>query len=166
MGARFIVWTKGDVEYSELEAQLFHNGKMVASRKVNSGAANDERSSKFTVPFDMGSIYKRWDINFQNVHILNGNSNINGNGDEFFVDANPGEYVFKLLRKGAPFREFAVTVGADGRFVRPSYSDSFTYPDHGILIPAKVIGTTEKWNPNAWKTDMFYGNVLSGLTVR
>ncbi len=161
----FSVWTKGDVKYEELEVYLYNNGKLVASKKVSSGSANDERMSQFTAAYDSGNIYKRWDVQFHTVLLQNGTPYVNGDGDEYFVDANPGQYVFKLYRNGTQIREFAVTVGTDGRFVRPPYSDAFTFPQHGILLPAKVTGNMEKWNPIAWKTDMFYGNTLSGFAV-
>jgi hypothetical protein len=71
-----------------------------------------------------------------------------------------------MLRNGTPIREFSFTVGPDGRFVRPSYSDSLALPNYGILVPAKVLGTTEKWNSATWKTEMFYGNTLAGFTLQ
>ena len=161
----FSVWTKGDVKYEELEAYLYKDSKLVASKKVTSGSPTDERMSPFSAAYDIGNIYKRWDVTFHSILLLNGASTGNGDGDEYFVDSNPGQYVYKLYRNGTQIREFAVTVGTDGRFVRPPYSDAFTFPQHGILLPAKVTGNTEKWNPTAWKTDMYYGNTLSGFVV-
>lgn len=163
----FSVWLKGKIEYTELEAQLYLNGKMIASKQVNSGASADERISKFSVPFDTGNIIKRWVIEFENVVFANGNPYYaESYANSHFVEKNPGQYTFKLLRNGTQVREFSFNVGADGRFVRPAYSDSFIFPQHGILIPAKVMGNTEKWNTMAWKTEMFYGNPIAGFSAQ
>ena len=35
-----------------------------------------------------------------------------------------------------------------------------------MVVPVKVIGAADgQWNPNAWKTDAFYGNPLSGFAA-
>ncbi len=167
----FHVWLKGFFEYTELTAQLKHNGKVIASREVNSGAAGDDRMSSVMVPLAKDNVIKRWSIWFENVVLHNNiDYDISDNKEFFdqahFIDRNPGEYTFTMLRNGAPVREFKFTVGSDGRFMRPVYSDNFAVPTHGILVPAKVIGTTEKWNATGWKTDMFYGNAISGFTVQ
>lgn len=165
----FNVWLKGFFDHTELKAQLAYNGKVIATRDVNSGAPTDERMSSVMVPLAKDNVIKRWSITFEYVVIHNGNDyNVAYNKEFFdnahFIDKNPGEYTFTMLRNGAPVREFSFTVGPDGRFVRPPYSDSFTVPYYGILVPAKVIGTTEKWNGTSWKADMFYGNPISGFT--
>jgi hypothetical protein len=167
----FSVWLKGFLDHTELKAQLAYNGKVIAAKDVNSGAAVDERMSSVMVPLAKDNVIKRWSITFNHVVIHNGKSyNVADNKEFFdnahFIDKNPGKYTFTMLRNGTPVREFSFEVGADGRFVRPAYSDSFTVPYHGILVPAKVIGGSEKWNATSWKTDMFYGNTISGFTVQ
>ena len=163
----FSVWTKGDVKYEEMEAQLHFNGKMIASKKVNSGAAEDERISKFTVPFDMGSIYKRWDLQFENVLLENGNPyNPEYFTNAHFVDKNPGQYTFKLFRNGTQIREFSASIGPDGRWTEPPYNAVFKFPHNGVLLPAKVMGNQEKYNALSWKTDMFYGNPIAGFSIQ
>ncbi len=34
-----------------------------------------------------------------------------------------------------------------------------------VVVPVKVIGTADKWNATAWKTDGFYGNPLTGFNA-
>lgn len=167
----FAVWLKGFFDHTELTAQLSYNGKVIASREVTSGAANDDRMSTVMVPQVKDNIIKQWAVWFPRVVIHNGNDYDTEDDPEFFknahfIDRNPGKYTFTMLRKGAPIREFSFTVGSDGRFVRPAYSDSFAVPYHGILVPAKVIGTSEKWNATSWKTEMFYGNTINGFTLQ
>lgn len=161
----FSVWLKGNVGYEELEAELLFNGRSIARRKATSGMSYDERTSEFIVPFAHQHLVKRWAFSFPNVSYHNGNfPSLEDFPDTHWMDRNPGNYTYKLYRNGAPIREFTFSVGQDGRLVRPSYSDRFRFPQYGILVPAKVIGTTEKWNQNSWKTDIFYGNPLPGFT--
>jgi hypothetical protein len=61
-------------------------------------------------------------------------------------------------------REAKFSLAADGSPVRNSFSNQI-YSTIS-LMPVKAMGTVEKWNPNAWKTDMFYGNPLGGFTVQ
>ncbi len=162
----FSTWLKGRVRSDELEAQLFYEGKMIARATPSDGMATDERASKYTPAFDAEGMVKRWEIFFGNVLLANGNDNPRNEywASTHWIDKNPGNYVYKLFRNGTQIREFSFEVGADGRFVRPAYSDSFFFPQYSILFPAKVMGTTEKWNTTTWKTDMFYGNPISGYT--
>ncbi|HVF30274.1 MAG TPA: hypothetical protein VNA22_04855 [Pyrinomonadaceae bacterium] len=163
----FSVWLKGDVSYEELEAELIYNGRSIARRKATSGMSYDERTAEFIVPFAHQHLVKRWTFSFTNVSYQNGTvHNLDDLADTHWMDRNPGSYTFKVYRKGTQIREFTFGVGPDGRLVRPSYSDGLRFPQYGILLAAKMISTTEKWNPNAWNADMFYGNPLPGFTIQ
>jgi len=35
-----------------------------------------------------------------------------------------------------------------------------------VILPVKVMGTVDKWNAAAAKTDGFYGNPLIGFTLQ
>jgi hypothetical protein len=75
-----------------------------------------------------------------------------------------GEFTVKVFYKGAQVREARFALAADGAPIRTPLSDQVFSTIS--LIPVKATGTAEKWNPNAWKTDLFYGNPLSGFTVQ
>jgi hypothetical protein len=163
----FSTWVKGDIKYEELEAKLFFNGSEIASRKATSGMSYDERGANVLVPLKMDELVKRWQFFFDNVQLQNGNGyNLEKYAGTHWIEKNPGQYTFKLFRNGTQIREFSFAVGTDGKFVRPAYSDSFRYPQHSILVPAKVMGNQEKWNPSVWKTDMFYGNPIAGFSIQ
>ena len=167
----FSSWLKGDPEYGELEAQLLFNGNVIAKRKATSGMSYEERAGKFAVPFYKESIVERWQFQFENVLLHNGNNyNIEDNREWYnsihWIDKNPGQYIFKLFRNNTQIREFGFTVGQDGRIVRPAYSDAFTFRQHGVLVPAKVMGNTEKWNPASARSDLFYGNPIGGFSIQ
>jgi len=57
-------------------------------------------------------------------------------------------------------------IGADGKIVVPGYMDQMFLPYYRVLLPAKVLGTSEEWDVNAWKSEAFYGNPLAGFAVQ
>ncbi|MBK9153645.1 MAG: hypothetical protein IPM25_05435 [Chloracidobacterium sp.] len=164
------VWLKGPVEASELEGRVFYKGQQIASTKDpggSSGASDyDERMTQFAPPFAPDKRWKRWQFTWNNFRVdNNGGFNRDYYPNAHYADKNPGEYTVKIYRNGTQIREVAFTVGADGKFVAPSYASQVFLPYHRILLPAKVMGTTEKWDAAAWKTEAFYGNPISGFTA-
>ncbi|MCA1634267.1 MAG: hypothetical protein LC802_11385 [Acidobacteria bacterium] len=75
-----------------------------------------------------------------------------------------GEYTVKVFYKNQQIRETKFVVDAKGAIAQNTFSGQIFLPSHKVLVPAKVMGN-EKWNPAAWKTDMFYGNPLTGFNV-
>ena len=71
----------------------------------------------------------------------------------------------KAIAAAHKFDRLIFTIGADGRYVVPAYTNQIFMPYHRIILPVKVIGTEEKWNATAWKTDAFYGNPLTGFNL-
>lgn len=165
------VWLKGDVGASELEGRVFYQGRQIASTKDGDGASGvsdyDNRSSEYAAAFVPNNIWKRWEFSWGNFRVdNNGGFNRDYYPKAHYADKNPGEYTVKIYRGGTQIREMIFTVGADGKFVAPAYTNQIPLPYHRIILPVKIIGTTEKWDAAAWKTDSFYGNPLSGFTVQ
>jgi hypothetical protein len=164
------VWLNGLVEASELEGRIFYQGKQIASTKDNGGGASDydERAAEYAAPFAPETIWKRWQFQWGNVLFdNNGTFNRENFPNAHYVDKNPGEYTVRIYRNNAQIRELSFTVGADGRFVVPGYSNQIPLPYYRLVLPAKVTaGAAEKFNRTAWKTDAFYGNPLGGFAVQ
>jgi len=162
------VWLNGLVEASELEGRVFYNGKQIASTRDNGGVSDyDERIADYAAPVAPATVWKRWQFQWNNVLFdNNGSFNRDNFPNAHYVDKNPGAYTVKIYRNNAQIRELSFTVGADGRFIAPAYSNQIPLPYYRLILPVKAIGTTEKWNTAAWKTDAFYGNPLSGFTVQ
>jgi hypothetical protein len=116
--------------------------------------------------FSPSSFWKRWEFQWTKF-LVDGNGSFNHDNypGAFYVDKNPGDYTVKIYRSGAQIRELSFSVGADGRFVQPSYTSQIFMPYYRIILPVKVIGASEKWNVNDWKTDAFYGNPLTGFVA-
>lgn len=162
------VWLNGIISADELEARLFYKGQQIATTAERGGGASDydERASQYAAPFAPHTMWKRWLFTWKKFRFDNrGGYNPDNYPNAHYADKNPGEYTVKIYRSGAQIRELNFTVGADGKFVAPAYADQVFLPYHRILLPVKVIGTAEKVNPAAWKTDAFYGNPINGFVA-
>jgi hypothetical protein len=164
------VWLKGPVNADELEGRIFYKGQQIASTKDPESASGvsdyDERTTQFAPSHSPLNFWKRWQFQWGNFRFDNsGTFNRDYYPKPVYADKNPGDYIVKIYRNGTQIREMSFTIGADGRFVVPGYSNQIFLPYHRIVLPVKVIGTSEKWNANAWKTDAFYGNPLAGFAV-
>ncbi|MBV9469187.1 MAG: hypothetical protein JOZ57_08065, partial [Abitibacteriaceae bacterium] len=84
----------------------------------------------------------------------------------FALDKNPGDYEFKVLRKGQLCRDMKFTVGDDGKIVDNGIAAANKMGTDRIIVPMKIIGTLDgPWRQTAWKTEAFYGNPLTGFTA-
>jgi len=165
------VWMKGPVESSELEGRIFYKGQQIASTRDSDGSSGvsdyDERMSEYAPAFAPLNRWKRWQFQWGNLLFdNNGTFNRANFPKAHYVDKNPGDYTVKIFRNGEQVRELTFTVGVDGRIVVPSYMSQTFLPYYRVLLPTKVFGTSEKWNGTSWKTEAFYGNLLTGFTAQ
>lgn len=168
MNPQVSVWLKGMVNADELEGRIFYKGQQIASTKDGGGASDyDERRLEYATAFAPEKMWKRWQFEWRNfLFDNNGSFNRANYPNAFYADKNSGEYTVKIYRSGAQIREMNFSIGADGKFVVPPYTNQIFLPYHRIILPVKIIGTTEKWDAAAWKTDAFYGNPLTGFAVQ
>lgn len=169
------LWLKGPVEADELDGRVFYKGRQVAGTRDESNPHGqqsrvgdyDTRTTEFAPPFAPQNIWKRWQFEWINLRFdNNGSFNRDYYPKAHYPDKNPGEYTVKIYRNGTQIRELSFAIGADGRYVVPAYTDQIFMPYHRIVLPVKIVGTDEKWNATAWKTDAFYGNPLTGFVFR
>lgn len=86
-------------------------------------------------------------------------------GPKFEMAKNPGEYEFKLLRNNKLARSIKFTVKAGGSFDNGIATSNKIGSDR-VIYPVTILGDQDGvWDKNAWKTDAFYGNPLTGFTV-
>ncbi|MBC7898611.1 MAG: hypothetical protein H7070_01035 [Saprospiraceae bacterium] len=151
----------------QLEARLFYKGQQIAVTKRLEGY-EDRASEVGNLSADLHH-WKRLQFQWssENVNVDNGGSYHKDNMPKsFFVDRNPGEYTVKVYDKAVQVREAKFTVGTDGRIVDGGYQKPGYLAYYKVIIPVTVIGTSEKWNAAAWKTEAFYGNPMAGFTVQ
>ncbi|MBK9162484.1 MAG: hypothetical protein IPM21_00955 [Acidobacteria bacterium] len=149
-----------------LEGRLFYQGQQLATTKPNE---REDRASAFAVNSPDLHHWRLWEFQWSSksdreIHVDNGGEYHRDNMPKaFFIDKNPGEYTVKAYHNGTQVREAKFTVGADGKIVDGGYQKPGYLTYHKVLIPVTIIGTSEKWNATAWKTEAFYGNPMKGF---
>jgi hypothetical protein len=79
---------------------------------------------------------------------------------------HPGDYEVKVLWRNKIARSIKFTVRDDG-----TLDDAVNTANHigdirRMVVPVKIIGDQDgNWDKDAWKTDAFYGNPLTGFTA-
>ena len=87
-------------------------------------------------------------------------------GSYFPMWKNPGEYEIKVLLNGKLARTAKFSFGSDYKIVDTGIGKQNNMGTLRIVVPAQVIGDLDgQWDRNAYKTDAFYGNPLTGFTL-
>ena len=161
------MWFKGDLKNDNLEARLFHNGQQIATTDdgglVDSGEryyadkrGNDEslfwREVKFSWP-------KRAEF-----IVTEDLRNFTAYKNTMFINQMPGEYVVKVYYNGEQVRETKFTIGNNGTYADNGIAKQSNLTTNKIILPVKVTGTVDKWNPVNAKAQGFFGNPVNGLT--
>jgi len=159
------MWIRGNQwRFPDLAAYLFHNGKQIGSTKSDTW-------SHLGMPVDLLTMGSREDdpawrllvADFYGVLASRGENA--GRDDLFFVDENPGEYEMKLLYSGKLVRSMKFTVGSDGQIVENTVTEDRP-SGRRYIIPVKIAGGPDgTWRQDAWKSEAYYGNPLSGFTA-
>ncbi len=141
-----MMWFRGE-NVNKLEGYLLYNGKQISSTKDTSSAVSD-----FKIMTSGNDVEPRWE-NWK--FIFYG-----------FDGSKPGNYEVKVLSDGELSRSLSFTVGADGKIVDSGIGgkNGFFYTN---ILPVKIVDTkaAPAYNPNAYKTEAFYGNPLGGFTA-
>lgn len=168
------MWFKGNMGDNDhgLEARLFYKGQQIATTAGNNAnvgkdsSGGGQRATEQCVLNANLCHWQRFTFQWPNVRVDNGGTfNRDYYPNATYIDKNAGDYVVKVFKNGAQIREATFTVGADGRVADGGYHKPGHLLHYKVLIPVKVIGTSEKYNPVAWKTDAYYGNLMSGFVV-
>jgi hypothetical protein len=158
------LWFKGDLESKDFEARLFQGAQEIASTDdggyINTGETRGEDCFQNVETCK----YKQWMFYWNNFKIENNDWIRNKYPKATFTRDKPGEYTVKIFHRGVQVREAKFTIDSNG-WIAPNAFSSQLYMPHKTVIPVKVMGTLDKWNAAAWKTDAFYGNPLSGFNV-
>jgi hypothetical protein len=159
-----MMWFKGDLEHKEFEAVLFHNNKKIATTDKGGHISTIQERGGNCYQIREVCSFRLWRFAWNNF-LLNDKDYIKEKyPNDLYTGDLTGEFTVKIFYKGVQIREAKFSLAADGSPVRNSFSNQI-YSTIS-LMPVKAMGTAEKWNPNAWKTDMFYGNPLGGFTVQ
>jgi hypothetical protein len=84
----------------------------------------------------------------------------------FKMYEHPGEYEIKILQNGKLARMAKFTMGANYQLVDTGIGKQNNLGTGRFVVPVQIIGDQDgQWDRNAYKTDAFFGNPLSGLVV-
>lgn len=163
------MWFKGDLKTDSFEARLFRNGQQIATTDDGGGGIGtgeryyaDKRGddeSLFWSEFKF-SWPKRADF-----IVSEDLRNFTAYKDTLFINQMPGEYVVKVYYNGDQVRETTFAIGSNGTYADNGIAKQSGFTTDKIILPVKVMGNLDKWNPNALKTDMFYGNPIAGFSI-
>ncbi len=163
---RVFMWFKGIPDGNQFEAELYYNNQRVATTDKGGGNINREaeRGEDCYLKREVCA-YSLWGFEWNNFVLDNSpNARLN-NPNGYFTKDHPGEYTVKIFYNGDQVRETKFTVDGKGWIARNAFSDQVFLKDYRVVVPVKIVGSMEKWNPSAWKTDAFYGNPLNGFVA-
>ncbi|MDQ6787402.1 MAG: hypothetical protein M3033_11405, partial [Acidobacteriota bacterium] len=160
------MWFKGELQAKDMEARLFYNNQQVAS--TDDGGFNNTTQTRGEGCFLSKDIcyYKLWEFSWKNFFIENSEYAGAKRPNVIYTEDKPGEYTVKVFYKGAQVREAKFTIDRKGWIAPNQFSDKIFLTEYKIVVPVKIMGTLDKWNAAAWKTDAFYGNPLAGFNVQ
>jgi hypothetical protein len=160
------MWFRGDYDNSRLTAYLYYNGKQISTTTSNAKGIGSSVKSVITEGDDNKELlWAFWKFTFYNVRAFNSGSN--SFPEAHFFKQNPGNYEIKVLLDGELVRTANFAVGSDGGISDNGIAAKNNFGGFWTVMPVKVIPAKEgALNLQAWKTDAFYENPLTGFSVQ
>jgi hypothetical protein len=159
----FVTWFKGDpklIDYGKYMAYLYYQGKLVADStnadytycQVTSAASYESANTYCRRVFKLKAMV--WDKQPE------------AHEGWFKMYANPGEYEIKILENGKLARTAKFTMGTKYELVDTGIGKQNSLGTGRIVVAVQVLGDQDgAWDRNAYKTDAFFGNPLSGFVA-
>jgi hypothetical protein len=171
----FAVWARGEMN-GQFEPHLFHDGKEVGKMfyegeqvgKPSCGTNEIENNPTHITEPHGQFIWTRMKCDFSTIRAWNktGEPNTGMFGPMYLLSENPGDYEIKIIYKGHLVRSMKFSVDAEGKIVDNGIATSNKLGNNRVIVPVQVLGDSDgQWDKNAWKTDAFYGNPLTGFTA-
>lgn len=163
---RLSIWFRGETQEEDVAAYVFYKGKQICSTKVSEQGSAYPKFAVSTTGSDSDPMWRSILFSFHNVAAYYKQISANSKPMWHFLDANPGEYEIKVLRKGKLARVVTFTVGADGKVVDNGIAQKNKMGNFALVVPVKILpGQDGKAKPETVKTDAFYGNPLTGFML-
>ena len=148
-------WVRGYLGGAPSEPHLFYQGKEVGvladEGKQYIGSCN---SPRMTTDYDKAYHWEYVVCDFTYVYGWD-KTGERRRWPPHLLSEHPGEYEFKLLWKNHLSRSIKFSVDSTGNIVDTP----------GGVVRVQVLGSEDgNWDRNAWRTDAFYGNPLTGFT--
>ncbi|MGH9962995.1 MAG: hypothetical protein ACREBC_38750, partial [Pyrinomonadaceae bacterium] len=161
------MWFKGDIPNENLEARLFHNGQQIATTDDGGGGVGHGEDYYADKRGDDKSLFWRefrfsWPSRIEFI-MTEDLRNFTAYKNAKFINQMPGEYVVKVYHNGEQVRETKFSIGNNGTYADNGIAKQNNLTTNKIILPVKVMGTVDKWNPANAKTMGFYGNPVTGV---
>ena len=171
----FAFWARTELN-GPFEPHLFHGGKEVGKMmyegeevgKAGCGMHEIEDNPTHGTEPHGQFIWTRMSCSFPNIKAWNqtGEGNKTMFGPLYLLSENPGDYEIKILYKGHLVRSIKFGVDADGKITDNQIATNNKLGNNRVIVPVQVLGDSDgQWDKNAWKTDAFYGNPLTGFSA-
>jgi hypothetical protein len=171
----FAVWSRGEMN-GQFEPHLFHSGKEVGKMFYNGeevgkpSCGTNEIENNTTQSTEPGGqfVWTRMKCDFSSLRAWNktGEKNETMFGPLYLLSENPGDYEIKIIYKGHLVRSIKFAVDGEGKIVDNGIATANKLGTNRVIVPVQVLGDSDgQWDKNAWKTDAFYGNPLTGFTA-
>jgi hypothetical protein len=155
--------TNKSVIYSKYAAYLYYKGQMVAEAIPESAVCEVLNTPETNQ--DSVNAYCRSVFTFQKAMLWDKEPGVMEPGFYYEMYKNPGEYEIKVLQNGKLARTAKFTFGSDYKVADNGIVKQNSVGTLRILVPAQIIGDQDgQWDHNAYKTDAFFGNPLTGFT--
>jgi hypothetical protein len=154
--------TNKSVIYSKYAAYLYYKGQMVAEAVPESAVCEILNTPETNQ--DSTNAYCRSVFSFQKAMLWDKEPTVMEPGFYYEMYKNPGEYEIKVLQNGKLARTAKFTFGSDYKIVDTGIAKQNNLGTLRVVIPVQIIGEQDgQWDRNAYKTDAFYGNPLTGF---
>lgn len=171
------LWFKGDLQASDFEARLFQNNQLITSTDDGGTITDDstfagKRNPDSCFQNPENCRYTLWTFKWKNFRVESydpvehklSSGYARQEPNAVYTKDKPGEYTVKIFYKGQQVRETKFTVQPNGWLAPNPFAAQIPLDRYKTVVPVKIMGTLDKWNQTAWKTDAFYGNPLNGFT--
>lgn len=161
------MWFKGDLNNDNFEARLFRNGQQIATTDDDRGGVDHGDDFYAKRRGDDKSLFWRefkfsWPTQALFIRTEE-QRNFTAYAKTQYINQMPGEYVVKIYYNGEQVRETKFSVGNNGTYADNGIAKQSNLTTNKIILPVKVMGTLDKWNPVNAKSMGFFGNPVVGL---
>jgi hypothetical protein len=163
----FVTWFKGEpknIDYGKYVAYLYYQGKLVADSAGGGNKYGDTACQITNAAYhESPNTYCRRKFT---LNAMVWDKQPEFHPEDFKMYQNPGEYEIKVLQDGKLARTAKFTMAPNGQLVDTGIGPRNNLGTGRIVVTAQIIGDQDgQWDRNAYKTEAFFGNPLSGLVI-
>ena len=164
----FVTWFKGTpntLNYAKYAAYLYYQGKLVADSTGEDNKYGNTACEVTNTAYEesaFGYCRRKFVVN-----AMVWDKQPEFHPRDYPMYKNPGEYEIKILENGKLARTAKFTMGTNYQLVDTGIGKQNNLATGRIVVPVQMIGDQDgPWDRNAYKTDAFFGNPMSGFVVQ